>query len=91
MACSGEQAISICALPRKRGLLCRLRSACAPRYLSWNNLLGVVTLQLKIFMVLVILAFLGVIVGGFLVFSNFLNREKERAKRFRNRHSKKPD
>ena len=46
------------------------------------------TLQLQIFMAVVTLAFLAVIVAGFLVFANFLNREKERARRFRARHGK---
>jgi len=42
--------------------------------------------ELNAFIVLVILMILGVTVAGFLVFSNFLNRERERAKKFRARH-----
>ena len=46
------------------------------------------TVQLEIFIVVVTLIFLGITLAGFLVFANFLNREKERARRFRARHSK---
>jgi len=49
-----------------------------------------VTAQLNAFIVFVTLMILGVSIAGFLVFANFLNREKERAKRFRARHNK-PD
>jgi hypothetical protein len=46
-----------------------------------------VTTELNIFIVFVIVLIVGVTLAGFFVFANFLNREKERARRFRARHS----
>jgi hypothetical protein len=46
---------------------------------------GLVTLELNAFIVIVSLMIIAVMVAGFMVFANFLNREKERAKRFRER------
>lgn len=45
------------------------------------------TPELNAFIVFVVILIMGVTVGGFLVFANFLNREKERARRFRERHA----
>jgi hypothetical protein len=45
------------------------------------------TPEINAFIVFVIVLIVGVTVAGFLVFSNFLNREKERARRFRARRT----
>lgn len=50
---------------------------------------GLVTLELNAFIVVVSLMIIAITVAGFMVFANFLNREKERAKRFRERREAK--
>jgi len=48
-----------------------------------------VTPALTFFIIGVTIAIVGISVAAFLVFANFLNREKERGKRFRARYASK--